>query len=407
MKDRISNPGKANITPIWLEYINLMVEEIVLQGASFDKNKKWLKKHCELYNVDYDAVEKDLVELFEMLPDYNRATSESIRRVIKAKAMQCYITDDTFNKLVSANKPVQQAGREKLEFAHHKKKPENPKMVNEEAGSQVEEDRLRMKRAEDERKKAENLKKVNEEARRQAEEDRLLMENAEKQRKQAEILKKANEDARRKAENERINREIADKERKKAENLKKVNEEARRQAEEDRLLIETAEKQRKQAENLKKANEDARRKAENERINREIAEKERKKAENLKKVNEDARRQAEEDRQSLGRAEKENNRLKPGTKGEKKGETETGQFIRGITIGWMILLCLNLVFAFGLLYHEGLDIAIGTNLFVHFLGFVTVGVVGKAILKTDERMLIFMGTCVLAESFLLVYLNFF
>lgn len=53
-------------------YINSMVEEIVLEGKPFDAQKKYLKKFSENEVIDYNKLEADIVTFIEILNSFNR-----------------------------------------------------------------------------------------------------------------------------------------------------------------------------------------------------------------------------------------------------------------------------------------------------------------------------------------------
>ena len=48
-------------------YIDSMVEEIVLEGKPFDTQKKYLKKFSEKEGLDYDKLEADITTFIEIL----------------------------------------------------------------------------------------------------------------------------------------------------------------------------------------------------------------------------------------------------------------------------------------------------------------------------------------------------
>ena len=103
MQDKASNSSPNNsprISEALLNFINAMVEEIVLEGKPFDEQKKkWLKKYSEAEGVNYEKLVIDLTDFFEVFNEYSTIKSEQIKRMIKQQGSQCYITDETFEKL--------------------------------------------------------------------------------------------------------------------------------------------------------------------------------------------------------------------------------------------------------------------------------------------------------------------
>jgi hypothetical protein len=97
-----SNSDKPQISEGLQEYINAMVEEIVLNGENFEKNKKWLKKYSENEGIDYEEYENSLSDFFEFLSDYKNTKSSAFRRLLGRQAKLCFITEELLNKLLDS-----------------------------------------------------------------------------------------------------------------------------------------------------------------------------------------------------------------------------------------------------------------------------------------------------------------
>ena len=62
MEDRtfLTNNHPTNgISDTFRQFIEALVEEVVINGEPFDAQKKWLRKHSEAEGLNYDTVESD------------------------------------------------------------------------------------------------------------------------------------------------------------------------------------------------------------------------------------------------------------------------------------------------------------------------------------------------------------
>lgn len=103
-KSNFTTPNKPQISTGLQDFINAMVEEIVLQGNPFDvQKKKWLKKYSEAEGVDFENLVKKLDDFLDMLPEFNRTKSDAIKKMIEMHAFDCYITPEIFNSITSTS----------------------------------------------------------------------------------------------------------------------------------------------------------------------------------------------------------------------------------------------------------------------------------------------------------------
>jgi hypothetical protein len=101
-KTAIGNNETAN-TPskAFREYIESLVEEVVLNGATLNDHKKYLQRYSQEEDLDYAALEKNLTDFFEVMEEWNRLKSKSSERLAKMLAKECYISESEMEKLFS------------------------------------------------------------------------------------------------------------------------------------------------------------------------------------------------------------------------------------------------------------------------------------------------------------------
>ncbi|HAY70367.1 MAG TPA: hypothetical protein DCX89_00615 [Saprospirales bacterium] len=99
-KSNYSN-NKPQISEALQNYINAMVEEIVLKGEAFDEQKKkWLRKYSEAEGVNFEELERDFQDLFEALKEYNETGSKSILKFIEIQIHRCFLQPEIIHLLL-------------------------------------------------------------------------------------------------------------------------------------------------------------------------------------------------------------------------------------------------------------------------------------------------------------------
>lgn len=84
-------------------FIDSMVEEIVLEGRAFDTQKKYLKKFSENEGVNYEKLEADITTFIEILDSLKTAFSKLQVKLAEEKGKECHISEETVKKLVKEN----------------------------------------------------------------------------------------------------------------------------------------------------------------------------------------------------------------------------------------------------------------------------------------------------------------
>ena len=81
-------------------FINSMVEEIVLEGKPFDTQKKYLKKYSESEGLDYVKLEADITTFIEILNSLRTSFSNLQVKLAEEKGRECHISEDTVKNLL-------------------------------------------------------------------------------------------------------------------------------------------------------------------------------------------------------------------------------------------------------------------------------------------------------------------
>ena len=81
-------------------FINAMVEEIVLEGKPFDSQKKYLRKFSENEGLDYEALEKSIAELTETLEEMKSSDSKTLLRLALFQAKEACVSEAEVMRIV-------------------------------------------------------------------------------------------------------------------------------------------------------------------------------------------------------------------------------------------------------------------------------------------------------------------
>ena len=174
MQDKTS----IGISDTFREFIEALVEEVVINGESFDAQKKWLRKNSEAEGLNYETLESNLSDLFDSIKELEEHESKSTERFAMNLAQSCYFSETEVKKLIE-NAVVVRAQRE-VEKKVQEEKEHNAK---EEAERKAKEETERKAKEETERKaREERERRVKEEAERKAREERERRAREEKNR---------------------------------------------------------------------------------------------------------------------------------------------------------------------------------------------------------------------------------
>lgn len=83
------------------QYIEALVEEVVLEGKPFENQKKYLCRFCQAEGIDYASLEKKLINFFISLEDRTLLKSKNNLYIVKVLANDCYLSENEINKLIA------------------------------------------------------------------------------------------------------------------------------------------------------------------------------------------------------------------------------------------------------------------------------------------------------------------
>lgn len=82
-------------------FIDSMVEEIVLEGKPFDTQKKYLRKFSEKEGLDYEQLENNIHTFIDIFENIKKTPNKLMEKFAVEKGHDCYITEIIVTKLLS------------------------------------------------------------------------------------------------------------------------------------------------------------------------------------------------------------------------------------------------------------------------------------------------------------------
>ena len=101
MKDKsFFNSNQHEISESLQNFIDSMVEEIVLEGKPFDTQKKYLRKFSENEGLDFNKLEADVTTFIEILDSLKLTFDKLQVKLAEEKGRECHISETTIDKLI-------------------------------------------------------------------------------------------------------------------------------------------------------------------------------------------------------------------------------------------------------------------------------------------------------------------
>ena len=92
-KSLYNSQQRQEISANLQNYIDSMVEEIVLEGKPFNTQKKYLKKFSESEGLDYEHLEQSITIFIEIFENIKKTPNTLMEKLAVEKGQDCYISD--------------------------------------------------------------------------------------------------------------------------------------------------------------------------------------------------------------------------------------------------------------------------------------------------------------------------
>ena len=169
------------------QYLESLIEDVVLNGVSFNKQLPFLLSFAAREGLDAEQVKNDFVVLLGMLHPISKQPSKSEKMAILYQAQICHISEEVIQHILSElqekKKKEQEAAKKKAEAEKKaREKAETERKVMEAAKKKAEAEKRAREKAEAE-KKAREKDEAEKRAREKAEAEKKAREKAEAERR--------------------------------------------------------------------------------------------------------------------------------------------------------------------------------------------------------------------------------
>ena len=85
------------------QFIEALVEEVVLEGMPYENQQKYLQHFCEAEGINYDTLEENLTDLFDKVNEWKSFHTKAGSAMVKLLGEKCYLSQDCVNKLLTCD----------------------------------------------------------------------------------------------------------------------------------------------------------------------------------------------------------------------------------------------------------------------------------------------------------------
>jgi len=100
----MSDNKELGISEELRQFVEALVNEVVIEGTSFENYKRYLFRFCGSENIEYESLEKNLIEFFDVLGEWKSLQTKSSSMMAKILARDCCLSEDFVEQLLTAVK---------------------------------------------------------------------------------------------------------------------------------------------------------------------------------------------------------------------------------------------------------------------------------------------------------------
>lgn len=83
------------------QYIEVLVEDVVIEGNSFEKHESYLRRYSEVEGIDYNRLEARLLGLFKSAEELKTHGSKECECLVRQLGRECHISQGGIDKIIS------------------------------------------------------------------------------------------------------------------------------------------------------------------------------------------------------------------------------------------------------------------------------------------------------------------
>lgn len=84
------------------QYIEAIIEEVVIEGKPFDRQKKYLQRFCNSEGLDFALLNKNLTSFFETMSEISSCSKAVISRLVPLLCRECLLGDGEIEQFLQA-----------------------------------------------------------------------------------------------------------------------------------------------------------------------------------------------------------------------------------------------------------------------------------------------------------------